>query len=707
MAGGKLWLQQNCGVSVGTAQGIAMPMTEFLTLHSPGCTAIWEVVPAGAPLWRYWGPRLPDGVTPGSALAATRTMPSFAPDGDCPLSILPGVGMGWFGQSALLAHRGGADWSFLVTDCSVERPDAATVRFALNDAVAQIAVTVTARLDPDSDVLSLSTTLSNVGDAVLDVQWLAAGVLPLPCDATQVRSYGGRHNREFVAQNDHLGRSLWRRENRRGLTSHDCVPGAVVSCDDGSAYGVQLAWSGNHVQSIELCDDGRRQWQMGEWLAPGEVRLAPGASVEAPELLATCSAEGANGVAWAFHRAIRQRIDWPGGKMRPRPVHINTWEAVYFDHDLGELKELATSAAELGVERFVLDDGWFAGRDDDTSSLGDWRVDARKYPDGLGPLAAHVTTLGMAFGLWVEPEMVNPDSDMFRAHPDWALQIADRPLLTARNQLALDMDREEVRNHLFGQVAALLETLPISYLKWDHNRALTHAGDRPKFRRQVNGTYALMARLRDAFPDVEIEACAGGGGRIDAGIIRHTHRFWTSDNIDAFSRVGIQRGFLQFMPPELMGAHVGASPAHSSGRMQSMAFRSGVALLGHFGVELDVRTVEGGEREELRGAIARYKQLRDRLHSGRTWLGECEDAVVWQAVGSVEAFILIVTRTDMSAQAHPPQLRLLMLDPARRYRLSREGKPPVEADGAWLIAMGFALPRMPAQAVRIYEVVAL
>jgi alpha-galactosidase len=209
------------------------------------------------------------------------------------------------------------------------------------------------------------------------------------------------------------------------------------------------------------------------------------------------------------------------------------------------------------------------------------------------------------------------------------------------------------------------------------------------------------------FPAVEIEACAGGGGRIDAGIARFTHRFWTSDNIDASSRVEIQRGFLQFMPPERMGAHVGASPAHASGRMQSMAFRCGVAMPGHFGVELDVRTIGDKDRDDLAAAIALYKQLRDRLHGGRTWMSDAGEHVVWQAVGSSEAFILIVTRTDMGETAYPPLVRLPMCFPDRRYRIDRKGKAPVEHDGAWLNRVGFALPRMPAEAVRLFEVSAI
>ncbi len=646
-------------------------------------------------------------MTPETALRATRPEPSFSLHFDQPLSLFPSLGLGWFGQPALLAHRAGEDWAQAITACRVERDGGHEVRFAMTDAVARIEVSVTARLDPASDVLTLSTRLTNQGDAPLDVQWLAAGTVPLPPDALSVRSFGGRHNSEFVAIDDPLTRSQWRRENRRGLTSHDCFPGAVVRCADGAEYGAQLGWSGNHAQVIEWIDDGRWHWQMGEWLAPGEVRLAPGESIETPDLLATCSSEGANGVAWHFHRAIRSRIDWPGGAMQPRAVHLNTWEGFYFDHDLDALKELANSAAEIGIERFVLDDGWFHGRSDDTSSLGDWWADGAKYPDGLLPLASHVTGLGMQFGLWVEPEMVNPDSDLYRAHPDWALHIAGRPLLGARSQLVLDLTRSEVTDYLFGKVAALLGSLPIAYLKWDHNRDLAHAGRTPLYRRQVHAAYALMARIRGEFPEVEIEACAGGGGRIDAGIVRHSHRFWTSDCIDAVSRVAIQRGFLQFMPPEIMGSHVGASPAHSTGRSQAMNFRAGVALPGHFGVELDLRKVKGAEREALRGWIAAYKAHRNRLHGSRVWTGEAGDGLCWQAHGDAEAMLLFLIRTAPASQRHQPQVRLPMADPARRYRLSRDGAADLVFDGAWLGRVGLTAPPMQGEDVLLFRIEAL
>ena len=682
-------------------------MPEFLRLDSPACTAIWELPEGEAPLWRYWGPRLPDGAMPPRASREERPEPSFSLHFDQPLSLLPGFGMGWFGQSALLAHRAGADWAFEVTADAVDQPDATTAIFTLTDACAKITATVTARLDPATDVLTLSTTLVNHGESILEVQWLAAAALPLPEAAAQVRSFTGRHNSEFVPLVDTLSRSQWRRENRRGLTSHDSFPGAVVTCADGTAYGAQLAWSGNHQQSIDWIEDGRRQWQLGEWLAPGEVRLAPGEALATPEVLATVSAEDANGVAQAFHRAIRARLHWHDGVMKPRPVHLNTWEGFYFDHDEAALCQLADAAAAIGIERFVLDDGWFKGRNDDTSSLGDWTVDLAKYPQGLAPLAAHVTALGMEFGLWVEPEMINRDSDLYRAHPDWVLQVEGRPLREARNQLVLDLARPEVADYLFDAIAALLNELPIAYLKWDHNRDLVHAGNHARYRAQVLASYALFDRIRAAFPAVEIEACAGGGGRIDAGIAARTHRFWTSDCIDAVSRVSMQRGFLQFMPPELMGSHVGASPAHSTGRMQAMAFRCGVALPGHFGVELDVRKLDDADRAGLDAGIARYKALRDRLHHGLVWQGEAPDGLVWQAHGSPEDLLLLITRTTPTTQRHQPRLRLPMALPGQRYRVTVGTQPAFEADGAWLARIGLPVPPLHGEAVLICNATAV
>lgn len=710
---------------------------DYLVLQGSRMSVVIETRPGEAPLWRYWGPRLPDACRPVAPLRDGRAVPPSSMEFDQPLNVVPTFGVGWYGQSALLAHRSGRQFAQNFDHCRVEwKVPGKSVALHLDDSVARLRLELTLRLD-ESDVLRLQSRLTNTGDDELDVQWLAAGTVPLPGCAKQVRSYFGQWAHEFQLQVDALGRALWRRENRRGRVSHDTFPGAVVTlpgatAHEGTVYGAHLAWSGNHCQTIEWLHDGQFQWQMGEWLAPGEVRLPPGAALASPEMLASCSVAGLNGLAANFHAAARGILCWPGGAMRPRPVHLNTWEAVYFDHDFDKLKTLADAAAEVGVERFVLDDGWFHGRHGDTAALGDWWPDEGKYPDGLMPLAQHVLGLGMEFGLWVEPEMVNPDSELFRMHPDWAMQLAGRPLLTMRNQLVLDLARPEVGDFLFARLDALLCEVPIRYLKWDMNRDLTVAGDaqgRPAYRRFVLALYALLDRVRSAHPGVEIESCASGGARIDFGVLARTHRIWTSDCNDALSRVGIQRGALQFLPPEIMGAHIGPVPAHTTGRTQSLDFRAAVALPGHLGIEADVRHLDAGQRESLKHWIALYKQLRGRLHKGYVWCGEVGDGVVWQAHGDETArdVLVFVYRLTPTNHRYTPSLRLPMLDKSCVYEIRRidptprewtsspldealrgasSGGQAVSAHGAWLAQAGLALPRMLSESAAIYRVVA-
>ena len=676
--------------------------------------------PAGrSPLWRYWGPRLSDVFESGPGLLATRPTPTFSLDETPAFPLFPGFGVDWFGQSGLLAHRQGRDFAFDPQQCLVEwiKPGA-NVRISLVDSVAAIRIEIMIALDADSDVMTLNSRVTNTGIAALKIDWLAAAALPLPDHAEIVRHYGGRHNGEFDLQCDRLSQSLWRRENRRGLTSHDAFPGAIVACEgtttnSGTAYGAQLAWSGNHTQTIEWLDDGRYQWQLGEWLAPGEISLEPDESLTSPDVLATVSALGWGGVARNFHAAIRALMDWPDGAMAPRPVHINTWEGFYFNHDSARLMALADASASVGIERFVLDDGWFHKRDHDRAGLGDWWTDAEKYPKGLAPLAGHVTGLGMEFGLWVEPEMVNPDSDLFRAHPDWALQIAGRPLLTARNQLVLDLSQPAVSDYLVDHLSRLLAELPISYLKWDHNRDLTGvagADGRATYHRQIEAAYALFDRIRAVFPKVEIEACAGGGGRIDAGIAKRTHRFWISDNTDAVSRLGIQPGFLQFMPPELMGAHIGSAPSHGTGRSQSLDFRAAVACQGHLGVELNLLTLNEKETARLGEWVSFYQKNRALLN-GEIWSGAARDTLSWHAAGRDGSWLLFVYRKGSMQLRHMPPIRLPFVERDRRYRITPTGPnahgDALELDGSWLIESGMPIPPKRAETAIIYRIESL
>ena len=688
-------------------------MPQFHVLHGRETSLVLEDRAGAAPLWRYWGPRLADGFAAGPPLADEPCYPGFHMEPPTRLALFPGLGLGWFHRAALEAHRDGSDFASAPALQAVEQDGNALI-FRLADPVSAVEVTVRLALDPASDVLTVATTLANRGSAPLSVQWLASAVLPLPPVVERVRSYGGRHAGEFELLDDALGKASWSRSNRHGLTSHDTFPGAVAITAGtteaaGLAYGAQLAWSGNHVQEIEFLDDGRRQWQLGLGLAPGELVLAPGESLTAPEVLATCSRTGWQGVASNFHAAARTRLRWPGRAMKPRPVHFNTWEGCYFDHDTPRLTALADQAAALGIERFVLDDGWFHRRNDDTSSLGDWWPDAAKYPDGLGPLARHVVGLGMEFGLWVEPEMVNPDSDLFRAHPEWALQLAGRPMQTSRHQLVLDLTRAEVADYLFETISAVLRDLPVAYLKWDHNRDLVAAGDqagRAAYRGQVLALYRLFDRFHAAFPGIEIESCAGGGGRIDMGVLPHVQRFWASDNIDALSRVEMQRGFLQFLPPEVMGSHIGTAPAHTTGRSQSMDFRAAVACQGHLGVEFDLARLGEAESAQLAGWIAFYKQWRHLLHQ-QVWTGLLSDGLCWHAAGNGDEWLLTVYRTAPTRQRFMPALPLPFVDRAAGYALRQIGPgheaAAVHFDGSWLAEAGLPVPPTHAEQAVIFH----
>jgi alpha-galactosidase len=373
-------------------------------------------------------------------------------------------------------------------------------------------------------------------------------------------------------------------------------------------------------------------------------------------------------VRQAFHACIRQSVVPSTARTTPRKVHLNTWEAVGFRMSADALGALVRDAAALGVERFVLDDGWFLGRRDDTTSLGDWVPDPVLFPEGLQPLIREVQAAGMDFGLWVEPEMVSPQSELLRAHPDWCLHLPGHAQPTQRHQLVLDLTRPEVGEHLFGRLDTLLGENDIAYLKWDHNRELfPRAG---KGHAQVLALYALLERLRAAHPDVEIESCASGGARVDAGILRHTARMWASDNNDPIERLRINRGWFQFLPGSVTGNHVGPSPNHVTGRRTEMDFRAKVAMFGHMGVEADPSRMTAEERATLAAHIALYKEWRDVLHAGQLFAVETGSPSLhgWFAWDGARGLALLA-QTAMADDYDVPPLRLPALDPEGRYRL--------------------------------------
>ncbi|HSP27132.1 MAG TPA: alpha-galactosidase, partial [Ilumatobacteraceae bacterium] len=579
------------------------------------------------------------------------------------------------------------------------------------------------------DVLGVRVTLTNVGTRRYSLDALTMS-LPVPDTSDELLRFEGRWAREF-----HPVRSPWPSgavvsEHFRGRTSHEHPPLVFAGPTGfgewiGEVHGVHLAWSGNHTMLAERLADGRRYVQAGELLHPGEVVLEQGESYTTPEVVAVYSSEGLTAATWGFHRAVRSS---PSHPTSPRPVLLNTWEAVYFRHDLDTLRELADVAASVGIERFVLDDGWFGSRRDDTSGLGDWVVSADVYPDGLAPLIDHVTSLGMEFGIWVEPEMVNPDSELVRNHPDWPLTTDGYEPVLGRSQLVLDLGRPAAFAHVLDHLDALLADHDIAYVKWDMNRDHVQgsgASGSPGTHAQTVAVYALLDELRRRHPDVEFESCASGGGRIDHEILQRVERVWTSDCNDALERQTIQRGASMLIPPEVMGAHIGPTRAHTTGRVHTLAFRAATALFGHLGVEWNVARLDTDRRAALAEAIRVHKRYRPLLHGGDVVRFDTEPAYCAHGVYATDRSEALVSFAQLATASSltPPVLRLPGLDAEAHYRVEHVALPDerwgmaltqpawlidgVELTGAQLAAHGIRPPVMHPESAVVFSLTRL
>jgi alpha-galactosidase len=678
----------------------------------------------GVPSLIWWGEDIGEADARVAAALAPRAVPHGMLDGGEALDLSPTAARGFTGFPALEIRRG--DGTFLA-DPRLVTVEATPhdARLTLEDVRAGLRLVLTLALDPATGVAAFASRLENTGATVLGVDWLAAIALPL--DHDEALLFDGRWAAEMTPVRARIATGAWIKDNRTGRTSHHAPPFAVVGQpgfdeDHGEVMGLHLAWSGSSRVILERLRDGRLQVQAGELFLPGEMNLEPGEAYETPTLYAARDAAGLNGLSARLHPFVRQTI--LGGRLaaRPRPVTFNTWEAVYFRHDLETLKDLAAQAAALGVERFVLDDGWFVGRDDDTTSLGDWRADPLKYPQGLTPLIDHVRSLGMAFGLWVEPEMANRRSALLEAHPDWVLGDEGRAQPLGRGQYVLDLSRPEVAEAIFAQLDALLSAHPIAYLKWDMNRDLTHPASRgrPAVHAQTRAVYALIDRLRAAHPAVEIESCASGGGRADYEILKRSERIWTSDNNDPTVRQKLHRTFSIFFPPEVMGAHVAAATNPITGARSGMTLRAATALFGHMGVEADVRTFSEAERATLARMIALHKSHRARLHGGRlVRLSHPEPGLAALMAVDPEGALVSAVQLDLPRTASPAPLRLAGLEEAASWRvrlLNPSPRPeasmkraPALADGAEslvpgrvLAQAGLPLPVLPVGGVALF-----
>ena len=599
-------------------------------------------------------------------------------DVSLPLSLAMEPGLGHPMFQGFAAHRAGKDWGSRFEVGKVELREGGA-KIICRDESTRLGLEYEIDFDARTGVLRIRSTLTNYGATPLDVSDMMTACLPVPDGMTDIIGFTGRWTQEFTQERVARNAATYLRENRSGRTSHFSYPAILLAATDtnestGDVYGFHLAFSGNHRIRVDSLTDGRVMASLGALLLPGEVRLAPGETYASPEIVAAYSGQGLSKLSRKFHDHVRTKLLSPEMRAKPRPVHYNTWEAVYFDHDVEKLKELATRAAEIGVERFVLDDGWFGGRRHDRAGLGDWTVSRDVYPDGLGPLVDHVTGLGMEFGLWFEPEMVNPDSDLYRAHPDWVLGLEGVEQIPFRSQLALDISRPEVADYLFHAIDAILRDHDISYIKWDMNRDLSHPGDSsgvPRAFAQVGALYALLDRVRDAHPHVEIESCSSGGARADMGVLAHSDRVWTSDSNDALDRQVIQRGASFFLPLEVLGCHAGPAKCHVTGRRLSMEMRAATALMGHMGLELNLLTERTADLDVLKNAIDLHKKHRALLHNGDVFRLDSAPQLIASGViarDKSEA-IYSVAYVASDAKVLPGRFQFTGLDPQRSYRL--------------------------------------
>ncbi|MEU8817095.1 alpha-galactosidase [Actinoplanes sp. NPDC048796] len=693
-------------------------MRDVVALTEAGVTLVVDASGPGLPVIAYWGPELP-ALDDGRLAALLRASQPVAGTNNIDpvprVAVLPEHRTGWTGRPGLSGSASGRGWSPSFRSYAV--PGGPLVYEAV-DEEAGLTLRLEIQLLP-SGLARQRATVRNDHDVPYVLNDLVLSY-PVPAEATELLDFAGRHNRERVPQRSPLRAGIHLRENRKGRTGADSAyllhagtPG--FGFESGRVWAVHTAWSGNHTHYAERVFTGEQRLGGGELLLPGEVRLARGQAYTSPWVYGGFGV-GLDEVARRFHRHLRARSRPVGPR---RPVTMNVWEAVYFDHDLDRLTELASLAASVGVERYVLDDGWFGSRRDDTAGLGDWVVSADVWPDGLHPLIERVRGLGMQFGLWFEPEMINEDSDLARAHPEWIMAARSGRPVESRTQQVLNLGLPEAYAHIKARILAILGEYPIDYIKWDHNRDLIDAGTRPGgepgVHAQTEAFYQLLDEIRAAHPALEIESCSSGGARIDLGVLERTDRVWVSDNIDPHDRQHMLRWTTQLVPPEFLGSHVASGRSHTTGRRHDLSFRAGTAIFGHLGIEWDLTTASPAELSELTDWIARYKDWRDLLLGGDLVRmdGYGDDVLVHGVVAPDRSRALIAMVTMASPYPDPPApLRFRGLDPRRLYRLrplQPVDHPPrwwaedLVLTGAILEHAGVAGPRVHPDTVVLYQ----
>ncbi|SER61453.1 alpha-galactosidase [Salisediminibacterium halotolerans] len=569
--------------------------------------------------------------------------------------------------------------------------EADTLEIVLEDDHLGAELILTYTIYAERDVITRSARFINHGRADLSLTRALSASIDFFDSSYEMVQLSGSWSRERHVVTRPLMNGIQKITSTRGTSSAQQNPFIALkrpNADEhqGEVFGFNFVYSGNFLAQVEVDHYDVARVSMG--INPFDFRwlLTSGESFQAPEVVMVYSNEGLNGMSQTYHSLYRERLVRGQWRDQQRPVLLNNWEATYFDFDEAKLTAIAEEANQLGVELFVLDDGWFGRRDDDTTSLGDWYADEKKLPNGVAGAAEKITGRGMKFGLWFEPEMVNKESELYQEHPDWIIQVNGRAASHGRNQYVLDFSRQEVVDHLYEKMAAVLSGADVSYVKWDMNRYMTEIGSSalPAERqsevahRYILGVYQLYERLTAAFPHVLFESCASGGARFDPAMLYYAPQAWTSDNTDAVERLKIQYGTSIAYPLSAIGAHVSAVPNHQVHRETSLEMRGHVSYFGTFGYELDIREMSGPEKELVREQIRFYKNHRELIQKGVFYRLESPfekdgNRVAWMVVSQDQKEAL-VGYYKVLAEPNPGFYRLFLqgLDPDTRYRLNGE-----------------------------------